>query len=89
MFLYATSPHFYNPFLLHSFLIRKILCEQRQMRFESTGFDNLLQTPFHDIRGLEVNPSITFKSAPADLLNYSDDIRTLDIFRLSLTHINV
>ena len=56
------------------------------MRFESKGRDNLLPKPFHDNRGLEVNPMITFKSASADLLN-SDD--TLDVFRLSLTHINV
>ena len=67
----------------------KILCEQHQMWFESKGRDNLLQTPFHDICGLEVNPSITFQSASADLLKYSVDIKTLDVFRLSPTHINV
>ena len=66
----------------------KILCEQHQMRFESNGRDNLLQTPFHDIRGLKVNRSITVKRASAELLNYSDDIKTLDVSRLSLTHIN-
>ena len=58
------------------------------MRYESKRRDNLLHKPFHDNRGLEVNPRITFKSASADLLN-SDDIKTLDVFRLGLTHINV
>ena len=87
MFLYATSPPFNNPFYYIRFWL-EILCEQHQMRFESKGRDNLLHKPFHDNRGLEVNPRITFKSASADLLN-SDDIKTLHVFRLSLTHINV
>lgn len=87
---FSMQPRYTFTILFTTFVFDwKILCEQHQMRLESKLRDNLLQTPLHDICGLEVNPRLTFKSASADLLNYSHDIKTLDVFRLSLTHINV